>query len=46
MKSLVLRSCVLGPYVPLRLHSSESVLRMDYVCHHDFTEVKIVQIDD
>ncbi len=33
MKSSVLRVCILDSYVPLRLHPSESVLRMNYVSH-------------
>ncbi|SCP98450.1 hypothetical protein SAMN05421730_10212 [Anaerobium acetethylicum] len=32
MKTLVLRTRTLRPYVPLRLHLSESALRMNMFC--------------
>ncbi|SCP96534.1 hypothetical protein SAMN05421730_100565 [Anaerobium acetethylicum] len=45
MKTLVLRSRTLRPYVPLRLHLSESALRINMFCITS-SFIKPVQIDE
>ncbi|SCP96120.1 hypothetical protein SAMN05421730_1003204 [Anaerobium acetethylicum] len=45
MKTLALRPRILRPYVPLRLHLSESALRINMFCITS-SLLKLVQIDE